>query len=78
MMTHSDVWRAIDLLAAQNGLSTSELARRAGLDQTAFAESKRRRDGRPRWPSTESLSRILQATDSSISQFSALLHSHAG
>lgn len=78
MMTHSDVWRAIDLLAAQNGLSTSELARRAGLDQTAFAESKRRRDGRSRWPSTESLSRILQATDSSISQFSALLHSHVG
>ncbi|MGB0552573.1 MAG: hypothetical protein ACPGQV_08365 [Alphaproteobacteria bacterium] len=48
MMTHSDVWRAIDLLAAQNGLSTSELARQAGLDRTAFAKSERRRDGRPR------------------------------
>ncbi len=78
MMTHSDVWRAIDLLAAQNGLSISELARQAGLDRTAFAKSKRRRDGRPRWPSTESLSRILQATNSDMSQFSTLLHSHAG
>lgn len=78
MMTHSDVWRAIDLLAAQNGLSISELARQAGLDRTTFAKSKRRRDGRPRWPSTESLSRILQATDSNMSQFSALLHDSAG
>ena len=78
MMTHSDVWRAIDLLAAQNGLSISELARQAGLDRTACAKSKRRRYGRPRWPSTENLSRIPQATDPNMSQFSALLHSHAG
>ena len=30
MITHSEVWRAIDLLVAQNGLSISELARQAG------------------------------------------------
>ncbi len=73
MMTHNDVWRAIDLLAAQNGLSVAELARQAGLDRTTFAKSKRRQDGRPRWPSTESLSRVLNATNSSMSQFSTLL-----
>ncbi len=78
MITHSEVWRAIDLLVGQNGLSISELARQAGLDRTAFATSKRLRDVRSRWPSTESLSRILQMTDSNMLQFLALLHSHAG
>ena len=48
MMTHDDVWRAIDLLAENNGLSVSELARVAGLDRSSFAKSKRRQDGRPR------------------------------
>jgi phage repressor protein C with HTH and peptisase S24 domain len=46
MMKHSDVWRAIDLLAGQTGLSISELARQPGLDRTTFAKSKRRWDGR--------------------------------
>jgi len=78
MMTHGDVWRAIDLLAENNGLSVSELARAAGLDRSTFAKSKRRQDGRPRWPSTESLSRVLNATNSNMSQFSALLRSCSG
>ena len=78
MITHCEVWRAIDLLVAHNGLSISVLARQAGLDRTAFATSKRLRDVGPCWPSTESLSRILQITDSNMLQFSALLHSHAG
>ena len=77
MMTHTDVWRAIDLLAAQNGLNVSELARQAGLDRTTFAKSKRRHDGRPRWPSTESLSRALNATNSNMSHFTALLRDSA-
>jgi len=63
---------------AHNGLSISVLARQAGLDRTAFATSKRLRDVGPRLPSTESLSRILQITNSNMLQFSALLHSHAG
>ncbi|MBG03610.1 MAG: DNA-binding protein [Rhodospirillaceae bacterium] len=78
MMTHGDVWRAIDLLAENNGLSVSELARVAGLDRSTFAKSKRRQDGRPRWPSTESLSRVLNATNSNMSQFTALLKSCNG
>lgn len=77
-MTHNDVWHAIDLLAAQNGLSTAELARQAGLDRSTFAKSKRCQDGRPRWPSTESLSRVLQATNSNMSQFSVLMRNNAG
>jgi len=41
MLKHGDVWRAIDPLAAKNGLSASGLARRAGLDPTSFNKSKR-------------------------------------
>ncbi|WP_374380777.1 helix-turn-helix transcriptional regulator [Dongia sp.] len=63
MLQHADVWRGIDRLAQKHGLSASGLARRAGLDPTAFNPSKRiTREGRPRWPSTESLSKILTVT----------------
>src|SRR5690606_18980330 len=56
MLTHSRIWTAIDSLAQSNGLSASGLAKRAGLDPTTFNKSKRvAPDGRPRWPSTESL-----------------------
>lgn len=72
-MHHSEVWRAIDLLAERRGLTPSGLARAAGLDPTAFNKSKRAgADGRPRWPSTESLARALAATGSSLPEFAAL------
>lgn len=67
MLAHYDVWNAIDDLAAKHGMSPSGLARRAGLDPTTFNKSKRfAPDGRPRWPSTESISKILKATNTSI------------
>ena len=73
-MKHSDIWRALDTLAAENGLSASGLARRAGLDPTTFNPSKRRMtDGRPRWPSTESLAKVLEATGASLYAFSELV-----
>lgn len=73
-MKHEDVWRALDTLAAEKGLSPSGLARAAGLDPTAFNRSKRAtRHGRLRWPSTESLSRVLSATGASLDNFAALV-----
>jgi phage repressor protein C with HTH and peptisase S24 domain len=73
-MRHDDVWRAIDTLAAENGLSPSGLARKAGLDPTSFNISKRRAgDGRLRWPSTESLAKMLQATGAKLEDFTALV-----
>ncbi|MEM0907035.1 MAG: helix-turn-helix transcriptional regulator [Pseudomonadota bacterium] len=69
MLGHAEVWEAIDSLAARNGLSPSGLARRSGLDPTTFNKSKRHAtDGRPRWPSTESISKILTATNTSITE----------
>jgi phage repressor protein C with HTH and peptisase S24 domain len=73
MLKHEDVWRALDTLAAEHGMSPSGLARRAGLDATTFNPSKRRMpDGRARWPSTESLAKVLEATGASLEAFTAL------
>jgi len=73
-MKHEDVWRALDTLAAEHGLTASGLARKAGLDATTFNRSKRRMgDGRARWPSTESLSKVLNATGVTLETFTALV-----
>lgn len=74
MLTHENVWSAIDRLAASFGYSASGLAKQAGLDPTSFNKSKRHSsDGKPRWPSTESISRILSATGATMSDFLALM-----
>lgn len=79
MLTHGQVWGAIDRLATQHGLSASGLAKRAGLDPTAFNRSKRiTPDGRPRWPSTESLAKVLAATGASVEDFTSLLNGAGG
>ena len=73
-MKHDDIWRALDTLAAEYGLSASGLAKRSGLDATTFNPSKRRMpDGRARWPSTESLAKVLDATGASLEVFTALV-----
>jgi len=73
-MRHDDIWRALDSLAAEHGLSASGLAKRAGLDPTAFNPSKRiGPDGRARWPSTESIAKVLTATGTGIEGFAALV-----
>jgi phage repressor protein C with HTH and peptisase S24 domain len=73
-MKHEDVWRALDTLAAEHGLSASGLAKRSGLDPTTFNPSKRRMpDGRARWPSTESVSKVLNATGASLEDFTSLV-----
>jgi phage repressor protein C with HTH and peptisase S24 domain len=70
LLTHEQVWTALDRLAARAGLSASGLARRAGLDPTTFNKSKRvTPDGRERWPSTESVAKALAAADASIDTF---------
>jgi phage repressor protein C with HTH and peptisase S24 domain len=74
MLSHGDIWQAIDRLAARSGLTASGLARRSGLDPTTFNRSKRTtRDGKPRWPSTESISKVLQATNASFTDFVGLI-----
>lgn len=78
-MKHRDIWRGIDALAEANGLTPSGLAKQAGLDATAFNPSKRQaKDGRPRWPSTESIARVLDAVGSGFDDFAALIEGRRG
>jgi phage repressor protein C with HTH and peptisase S24 domain len=74
MLTHAQVWSAIDRLAERAGLSASGLARRAGLDPTTFNKSKRvTPQGRARWPSTESIAKALTATGTPFDVFVTLI-----
>jgi phage repressor protein C with HTH and peptisase S24 domain len=79
MLTHSDIWSAVDRLAAKAGLSASGLAKAAGLDPTTFNKSKRiTPEGRPRWPSTESIAKSLQATGVTMDTFVSLITDRGG
>jgi phage repressor protein C with HTH and peptisase S24 domain len=79
MLTHKQVWNAIDTIAERYGYSASGLAKKSGLDPTSFNPSKRNGpDGRPRWPTMESISRLLQASGASMEEFSDLLIGRRG
>src|SRR3954470_13641158 len=74
MLTHDQIWGAMDRLAERAGLSASGLAKKAGLDPTTFNKSKRiTPEGRPRWPSTESVAKALTATNIPIDTFISLI-----
>ncbi len=73
MFTHSEIWKGLDRLAESFSMSPSGLARKAGLDPTSFNRSKRLSGaGKPRWPSTESLSKVLSVVGVSFEDFAAL------
>ncbi|MDV4181029.1 helix-turn-helix transcriptional regulator [Rhizobium brockwellii] len=79
MLSHNQIWEALDRLAERHELTPSGLARRAGLDPTSFNKSKRlSADGRLRWPSTESIAKVLDATGASMEQFLAFMRPDAG
>ena len=73
-MQYEQVWDAVDKLAKLHGLSPSGLAKKAGLDATTFNKSKRvRPDGKKRWPSLDSINKILAACNVSFEQFYSLI-----
>jgi phage repressor protein C with HTH and peptisase S24 domain len=78
-LRHTDVWSAIDRLAKKHKLSVSGLARKAGLDPTAFNKSKRHAPdtGKPRWPSTETVEKLLCATGERWPEFVRLMGKRA-
>ena len=74
-LSHAQIWSALDRLAARCGTTPSGLARSAGLDPTSFNRSKRvsaDNPPRPRWPSTESVAKVLAATGVGFADFAAL------
>ncbi len=80
-LSHRHIWAAIDALANRLGTTPSGLARMAGLDPTSFNKSKRaslETPARPRWPSTESLAKLLEATGIKFSEFALLAEGRSG
>lgn len=74
MFSHSEIWAAIDALASKHSLSTSGLAKKAGLDPTTFNKSKRTTaHEKPRWPSTESIAKILGVTGTNLSELADMV-----
>lgn len=74
MFSHADIWNAIEQFAKHNNMTCSGLAKFCGLDATTFNKSKRfTKFGQPRWPTTQSLAKILQATNSDIMDFARYL-----
>lgn len=72
-MSYHEIWTGLENLAHTKGLSLSALAQKAGLDPTSFNKSKRiGMDGRKRWPSTESMNKVLQATNTTVFEFMEL------
>lgn len=79
MLSHAEIWTAIDALAKRFDMTPSAMAKLAGLDPTAFNRSKRGdAETRPRWPSTESLAKVLEATGVGFSEFAALTQGAPG
>lgn len=79
MFSHKQVWAAIDTIAERYGYSASGLAKKSGLDPTSFNPSKRNGpDGRPRWPTTESIANLLDAAGASVEEFADLLSGRKG
>ncbi len=76
-MTHEDIWVAIEKFANAHQMSCSGLAKCSGLDATTFNRSKRySKEGKPRWPSMHSLSKILASTGASINDFARMIPDH--
>lgn len=79
ILSHAQIWAALDALGKRYGLTPSGLARKAGLDPTTFNRSKRETaSGRQRWPSTESIAKALQATGANLDEFMSLVSSSGG
>ena len=76
MFTSDQIWKAVDELAREHGLSASRLSIMAGLDPTALNKSKRvGSEGRPRWMSTETVAKILSVTNTSLGDFVRMVDS---
>ena len=69
-MKYETVWSAVDNLAESLGLTVSGLAKKSGLDSTTFNKSKRiRPDGNKRWPSLDSINKVLEYCNITFEEF---------
>lgn len=64
------LWDFIEAIAFENKVSVSRLAINAGLDNTAFNVSKRRRrDGGSHWISSQAMALVLASVNMSMEEY---------
>ncbi len=69
-INHTSVWAALDNLAHAKHMSVSRMAMLSNIDPTTFNKSKRMDVyGRLRWPSTETLAKVLNTMGVSWDDF---------
>jgi phage repressor protein C with HTH and peptisase S24 domain len=75
MITNDKIWKALDRLAVEHGLTRGGLARAAQLDHTIFNRSKRtvKATGKVRWPSSGTIAKVLNVTGMSMAQFGQMV-----
>jgi hypothetical protein len=71
------VWAAVEQIAARQEMSPLRLAIVSGLDSTTFNKSKRR-SGEYRWPSMESVAKVLMTAHMTFTGFGALVDEKMG
>lgn len=72
--THAAVWAALDELIARKGMTIADVSRAAMGHRRAFKPSCRRdANGKPIWPNTQSVSRVLSALNVSFVEFGAMV-----
>ena len=73
MLTHKDIWQTIDTMANNNKITPSRMALNCGLDSTTFNKSKRMdAHGKQRWPSSETITKVLNHHNISMTEFGCL------
>ena len=73
MITHQDIWSTIDEVAVSHKITPSRMAINCGLDATTFNKSKRLDSyGKLRWPSSETIIKILNKHNISMTEFGGM------
>jgi hypothetical protein len=75
---HAAIWAAIDDIAASRAMSPSRLSILSGCDPTAFNPSKRVKGEELRWPSMETIAKVLALAEITYAEFGALVDKKMG
>jgi hypothetical protein len=75
---HAAVWAAIEEIAARREISMSRLAIQSGHDKTAFNPSKRSKAGGLRFPTMETIARVLALHQLTYEQFGTMVDEKMG
>lgn len=74
MVKQETFWESLEKIAEREGIALSTLARQAGLDKTSMLPSKRYNlNGAMKWPSTETIGRVLNSLNISVQEYGAIL-----